>query len=77
MRQNSVQFGKDFTRARKNFTQALLALFYVFPSLSCSRWGNQNVSNGMSVYYQDDKENGYWQHLTGYPVSKGGLIALL
>ena len=31
--QNTVKFGTDFTRARKKFTQALLARLYVIPSL--------------------------------------------
>ena len=33
-RQNSVQFGTDFTPTRKKFTLALLARLYVFPSLN-------------------------------------------
>ena len=33
LRKNTVKFGRDFTRARKQFTQALLARSYVFPSL--------------------------------------------
>ena len=37
LRQNTVKFGTDFTRARQKFTQALLARLYVFPSLAFSR----------------------------------------
>ena len=33
MRQNSVKFGTDFTRARTIFTQAFIVCLYVFPSL--------------------------------------------
>ena len=36
LRPNSVKFGTDFNRAKKKFTQALLARLYVFPPLPTS-----------------------------------------
>ena len=37
MQQNTVKFGTDFTRARKKFTQALLARSYIF-FISAQAW---------------------------------------
>ena len=34
MEKDTVKFSTEFTRARKKFTQALLAGSYVFPSLT-------------------------------------------
>ena len=48
LRQNTVKFGTDFTRARKKFTQALLARLYVFPSLQLLGLYSQIMSPGVS-----------------------------